>query len=164
VGHVVKYLFLLAMSLLSVALAAAMASGMCGTQGLEARKLARIMRDDSTSIIVLDLRGRQAYLAGTVPGAVDPGNSPEEFRLDARGGIVILVTEEGATDKNAEKWVKALCRRNIDARVLKGGVAAWLAAGLKLEKPEDRFVKPGTVPFVIPRGLCEMNEPAQVFE
>ena len=160
-GHIATYLFVLAISLSPLA---AMASVACGTQGLEARKLARIVHSKDANVIVLDLRGRRAYLTGTVPGAIDPGNSPEEFRLDARGGIVVLVTEKGAMDKNAEKWVKALCRSNIDVRVLKGGVAGWLAAGLKLEKPEDRFIRPGTVPFVIPRGLCEMNEPAQVFE
>lgn len=47
--------------------------------------------------------------------------------------------------------------------ILDGGMGAWLAHGGAVEQPGEAYVRPGTVPFTIPRGLCEMNTPAQEY-
>ncbi len=47
--------------------------------------------------------------------------------------------------------------------MLKGGVPAWQRARLAVEMPEQGLTRPGTVPFIIPRGICENETPIQVF-
>ena len=51
----------------------------------------------------------------------------------------------------------------FEAARLSFGLDAWRAAALPVEVPQSEFMRPGTVPFVIPRGICEMNEPAEVY-
>jgi hypothetical protein len=61
-------------------------------------------------------------------------------------------------------WDQRLVGFGYRVRALDGGLAAWRAAGLTVVRPEAGFARPGTVPFVIPRGLCEMNTPADRFD
>lgn len=110
--------------------------------------------------LVLDVRGTEAYRAGTVPGALDAGRDAAGFTPDGRGGAVVLIA--GASDA-LPGWRARLTAAGHAVYLLQGGMVAWRDAGLPLEFG-TRYVRPGTVPFVIPRGLCEMNEPAQVFE
>lgn len=110
--------------------------------------------------LLLDVRPRAEYLAGTIPGALDAGSDPEGFLPDARGGVVILLTAESTP---LASWHDRLSRFGYEVRILKNGMAAWRAAGLPVEVPQAEFVRPGTVPFLIPRGICEMNEPAEVY-
>ena len=111
--------------------------------------------------LVLDVRGRDAYLEGTVGDALDAGTDPAGFLPDSRGGDLVLILPEGAL---AEPWGTRLSDFHYRVYILAGGLTAWRAAGLPVQSPEESFVRPGTVPFVIPRGLCEMNEPAQAYE
>lgn len=111
--------------------------------------------------LVLDARGRDAYREGTIGGALDAGTDPAGFLPDSRGGEVVLILPEGIP---VEPWRRRLADFGYRIHVLTGGLAAWRTAGLPEERPAAAFVRPGTVPFVIPRGLCELNEPAQVFE
>lgn len=110
--------------------------------------------------LVLDVRGTEAYRAGTVPGALDAGRDATGFTPDGRGGAVVLIAD---TNDPLPGWRACLAAAGHAVYRLQGGMAAWREAGLPLEFG-TRYVRPGTVPFVIPRGLCEMNEPAQVFE
>lgn len=110
--------------------------------------------------LLLDVRPRSEYLAGTIPGALDAGSDPEGFLPDAQGGLVVLLTAESTP---LALWHNRLSAFGYEIRVLKNGMAAWRAAGLPVEVPQAEFVRPGTVPFVIPRGICEMNEPAEVY-
>jgi rhodanese-related sulfurtransferase len=111
--------------------------------------------------LILDVRGREAYLGGTIAGALDAGTDPVGFLPDSRGGEAVLIVPEGAA---SEGWRARLRRFGYRVLVLEGGIEGWRTAGFSVAMPEAGFVRPGTVPFVIPRGLCEMNEPAQVFE
>jgi len=117
--------------------------------------------DEPEPPIVLDVRGRAAYLQGTVAGALDAGTDPAGFLPDSRGGDAVLILAEGA---RLESWRARLTHHGYRVHVLAGGMPAWSVAGFSVERPEQGFVRPGTVPFVIPRGICELNEPAQVFE
>jgi rhodanese-related sulfurtransferase len=117
--------------------------------------------DDRDPPLMLDVRSRAEYLAGTVPGALDAGSNPDGFLPDSQGGVAVLVTTEATL---LEAWHARLSAFGYQVHVLDGGLPAWRAAGLPVEQPEPGFVRPGTVPFVIPRGICEMNEPAEVFK
>lgn len=111
--------------------------------------------------LILDIRGRSAYLEGTLSGALDAGTDPAGFLPDGRGGDVVLLP---ASNQDLEPWQARLADYGYQVYVLGGEVADWHAAGLLVESPEASFVRPGTVPFVIPRGICELNEPAEVFD
>ena len=118
--------------------------------------------DQAEPPLLLDIRGREAYLSGTLPGALDAGSNPAGYLPDNRGGEVVLITGV-PPPRNLAGWTRRLERVGHRVHVLAGGLAAWRAAGGEVVDPEESFTRPGSVPFVIPRGLCEMNEPAQVY-
>jgi rhodanese-related sulfurtransferase len=126
-------------------------------------ELARRLQASVDPPLVLDVRGRAAYLAGTIPGALDAGTEPAGFLPDGRGGAVVLVMSYPPDPERLAGWVRRLANAGHVVRLLEGGLPAWRRAGLAVETAHESFVRPGTVPFVIPRGLCEQNEPAQVF-
>ena len=111
--------------------------------------------------LILDVRGRVAYREGTIAAAMDVGQDPAGFLPDGRGGDVVLVLPEGAL---ADSWRARLVDYGYRVRVLAGGMQSWRAAGLPEEKPEVSYTRPGTVPFVIPKGLCELNDPSHSFD
>lgn len=108
--------------------------------------------------LILDLRDADAYSVGTIPGALRGGFDPEGFLPDGRGGTAVLI-EPGDAPRRAA-WARRLRGAGYTVLVLAGGFSAWRAAGLPVETPGG-FAVPGTTPFIIPRGLCEQNEPAQ---
>ena len=111
--------------------------------------------------LVLDVRGRAAYLDGTISGAVDAGQDPEGFLPETGGGDVVLVLPDEVA---VESWRARLADFGYRVLILDGGIETWRAQGLPEEKPEVSYTRPGTVPFVIPRGLCELNEPSHRFD
>jgi len=110
---------------------------------------------------MLDVRGRTIYREGSIPGALNAGTDPAGFLPDGRGGDVVLILAPGTL---VEPWRARLADYRYRVYLLAGGMSAWRAAGLPEEKPEMSYTKPGSVPFVIPRGLCELNEPSQSFD
>lgn len=111
--------------------------------------------------LLLDIRGRAAYLEGTLSGALDVGTDPAGFLPDSRGGDAVLIS---TSNQDLEPWQARLVDYGYRVHVLDGEIADWRAGGLPVVSPEESFVRPGTVPFVIPRGICELNEPAEVFD
>ncbi len=116
-----------------------------------------------TPPLVLDIRGRDAYLAGSLPQALNAGTDPAGFLPDGRGGDLVLITPQPLDEAQLQPWVKRLVNAHHRVWVLRGGIDAWRAAGLPLVETEQVYTRPGTVPFVIPRGLCEGAEPAQEY-
>lgn len=113
---------------------------------------------------VLDVRGRQAYLAGTLPGAFDAGTDPKGYLPDHSGDPVVLLTPDRLDPKQLATWTARLMDAGHPVWLLSGGMSAWAETGGDIELPDASYAKPGRVPFLIPRGLCEGGEPAQVFE
>jgi thiosulfate/3-mercaptopyruvate sulfurtransferase len=110
--------------------------------------------------LVMDTRGRAAYLEGSVSGALDVGPDPAGFLPDSRGGEAVLVLEPGA---DPTPWSERLIGFGYRVQALETGMPGWRAAGLPVATPESSFVRPGSVPFVVPRGQCEMTAPAESF-
>ena len=136
------------------------ASETAGLGSIDALALFRWL-DTPDPPLLLDVRGRKAYLSGSVPGALDAGKDPAGFLPDSRGGDVVLILAEGV---EPEPWRERLADFGYRVHILAGGMGAWRAAGFTVEKPAEGFVQPGTVPFLIPRGICELNEPAEVYD
>jgi len=114
--------------------------------------------------LIVDARGRDLYATGTVPGAVNAGRDPEGFLPTSGSGDLLLIVRKGASPSLKRAWVKRLSDYGYEVSILNGGFEAWQAAGLPVEIPASGYVKPGSTPFTIPRGLCEANTPAQVRE
>ena len=120
--------------------------------------------DSTRPPLILDIRGREKYLEGAIPGALDAGTEPAGFLPDNSGDfLVLIVTDSSAIDYIAP-WVARLHKAGHPVLVLDGGFISWRNSGRPIVQPEVSFTRPGTVPFLIPRGLCEGGEPAQVFE
>jgi thiosulfate/3-mercaptopyruvate sulfurtransferase len=143
------------------------AASACGEQRITAAQLDQALKDGvDTALVLFDTRSRQAFLSGTIPGAVGASTLQQKIdgpHEDRKGALFVIVTKEGLADSALQGWIKRLCDRKIDTYVLDGGIQGWRAQGFELEDPAERLTVPGTVPFVIPRGLCEMNEPVQEY-
>jgi thiosulfate/3-mercaptopyruvate sulfurtransferase len=131
--------------------------------------------------LLLDVRwsltgppGIDSYRAGHLPGAVfvdldqdlagPPGTTgrhplpePEQAtealrRLGVRTGGSVVVYDDGDASVAARAWWLLRWAGHDDVRVLDGGYAAWLAAGLPVVAGEPPAVPPGDV-VVRPGGM-----------
>ncbi|MEJ2530099.1 MAG: rhodanese-like domain-containing protein [Gammaproteobacteria bacterium] len=130
---------------------------------VSAREL-QVWLQESDPPLVLDVRSRSDYNAGTIVGALNGGVDPKGYLADGRGGRLVLLSQESADVAVIDAWVTRLTDAGHEVWLLQGGLAGWIKSGGAVETPEFSYSRPGSVPFLIPRGLCEMGEPAQVFE
>lgn len=114
--------------------------------------------------LILDVRGRAAYRAGTLAGALDGGVDPRGYLADGNGGRLVLLLPEDVDERVIDAWFTRLSNAGHQVWILEGGLAAWIESGGTIEIPESTYTRPGSVPFLIPRGLCEGGKPSQVFE
>lgn len=114
--------------------------------------------------LVLDVRGRADYNSGTIVGALNGGVDPLGYLADGRGGRLVLLTPDKTDAAVINAWVVRLVDAGHAVWILQGGLAGWIKSGGAIETPEFSYTRPGSVPFHIPRGLCEMGDPAHVFE
>lgn len=114
--------------------------------------------------LILDVRSRVDYNAGTIVGALNAGIDPKGYLADGRGGRLVLLIQHSANAAVINAWVARLTDAGHEVWLLQGGLAGWIKSGGVIETPEFSYTRPGSVPFQIPRGLCEMGEPAHVFE
>ncbi len=120
--------------------------------------------NNSDPPLVLDVRGRTAYRSGTVPSAVDGGIDPLGFLPGGGGDSIVLLMADKADAAIIDAWFNRLANAGHQVWILENGLSGWVEAGGEVVEPETVYTKPGTVPFVIPKGICEGNEPVQVFE
>ena len=120
--------------------------------------------DASEPPLVLDVRGRSKYRAGTLAGAFDAGIDPLGYLPDDSKDPVVMIIPVGADSVFIDAWFKRLTNAGHKVWILKKGLSGWVEASGQIETPEVTYTRPGSVPFIIPRGLCEGNEPAQIFE
>ena len=81
--------------------------------------------------VILDIRSKEAWLAGHINGAIhlpfselnESGKKTDKLRSHP----VIVAC---ATGSEATKAAAILQKKGLDARVLAGGMPAWVAAGL----------------------------------
>jgi len=154
--------------LLGLVIAAVLASSAAGAApdaatGISAAQLTELLEAGGDVPLVLDVRGLEAHREGTIPGALHVGMDPAAYLPTVSERIVVLVLPEPYTAAYLGAWVRRLGNAGYLVRRLEGGMPAWRAAGLPVSTPEHVYSRPGTVPFVVPRGLCEMEEPAQEF-
>jgi len=131
---------------------------------ISAVDLAAQLATSGKTPLVLDVRGLEAHRKGTIPGAVHVGTNPDEFQPPVAEVPIVLVLPEPYDPTYLRAWTTRLEDAGLSVRWLNGGVPAWRAAGFALASPKHEYSKPGTVPFIVPRGLCEMREPAQEFK
>ena len=114
--------------------------------------------------LILDVRGHQAYLEGTLPGAFDAGRDPLGYLPDGSGHPVVLLPPEVFDTARREAWTARLTDTGHPVWLLTGGITAWIEHRGAVEQPDVTYTQPGRVPFMVPKGMCEGGDPAQVFE
>lgn len=134
-----------------------------GWSTVSAKEL-QVWMQEADPPLILDVRGRADYNAGTIVGALNGGFDPKGYLADGRGGRLVLLMRGDYDADVLDAWVRRLIDAGHAVWVLQGGLAAWIKSGGAIETPEHSYTRPGSVPFLIPRGLCELGEPAQVFE
>lgn len=148
---------------LLILLAAPACAGQPALQTIDAQRLAAWL-DSPDPPLVLDVRGREAYLAGTLPGAFDAGIDPKGYLPDHGGNPVVLLAADTLDPERLAIWTAKLADAGHPVWLLTGGLTGWAEAGGTIVQPDAAYTRPGRIPFLIPRGLCEGGEPAQVFE
>jgi len=131
--------------------------------GITAESLLTWM-DTTNPPLVLDVRGRSAYRAGTLLGAFNAGIDPLGYLPDDTKDAVVMIIPVDAGPVFVDAWFKRLTNAGHEVWVLEKGLAAWVKAGGKIEKSEVSYIRPGSVPFVIPKGMCEGGEPSVIFK
>jgi len=101
-------------------------------KNLDADEVARLLKQDA--ILLIDVREPDEYAAGHIAGvhlvplsAFDPHSLPA-----SNGRAIVLHCRSGGRSAKAV----ALCQRaglSVDSH-LKGGILAWMAAGLPVER------------------------------
>ncbi len=130
---------------------------------VQAPELARWLGTAEDRLLVVDVRERAAYRTGTIPGALYAGSDPAGFLPDGRGGAVVLLISHPPDSQRLGDWVRRFGNAGHRVHVLEGGLPAWGRAGYTVETPQEYLARPGNVPFVIPRGICENKPPIQAF-
>ena len=120
--------------------------------------------DASAPPLVLDVRARSAYQAATVAGAQYAGRDPLGYLPDDSKVPVVLIIPGDAGPVIIEPWFERLSNAGHEVWILERGLTAWIEAGGQIEKPGVSYIRPGSVPFIIPKGLCDGSKPAQIFE
>lgn len=149
--------------LLTVVLLLPGTAGAVDLEPLEPAELAALLETPRPPLL-LDIRGAKTYRAGSLPGALDAGRDPEGFLPQAAKSEVVLLPAADTPDERLQAWAQRLGAKERRLYYLAGGVAAWQEAGHEVERHDQSYTRPGTVPFTIPRGLCEMNTPAKVYD
>ncbi|MCW8980426.1 MAG: rhodanese-like domain-containing protein, partial [Altibacter sp.] len=124
----------------------------------------QVWLDESDPPLILDVRGRADYHSKTIAGAMNAGVDPNGYLADGRGGRLVLLIRDEVNNENIAAWFSRLVNAGHEVWILQGGLAGWIEAGGATETPEFSYTRPGSVPFLIPRGLCEGGQPAHVFE
>lgn len=137
-------------------------SALDGWNNVDAEQLMKWLKQIQPPLL-LDIRGSQTYREGSIPEALNTGMDPAGFLPDGRGGPVVLIPPQPIDRQYLAAWIERLTDHRHVVYVLVRGLSAWRNAGGEVVNPEEIYVKPGTVPFVIPKGLCEGNDPAQEY-
>lgn len=96
---------------------------------MSAGELARTLEEAAGRTVPVDLRGEAAYAAGHVPGAVPAGNGS----MITGGEATLVLYGEDREEIARQLWL--LRRAGVsEVRILDGGIAAWQAAGGKMER------------------------------
>ncbi len=94
-----------------------------------------------TDVLIVDLAPSPAYRRGHIPGAAFAIRSRLADALPANpSGVIVLVSPDGALARFAAADVRDAT--GVEPRVLDGGTAAWINAGLPLESGEGRALSP----------------------
>lgn len=113
-------------------------------------------------MLIIELRGEDAAHATMIDGAMRPADIRDDEIPNPCLAVLVTGsdTEVAVIAATAARFRAAGCA----PRRLAGDADAWLAAGLTAPARPKGQRRPGEVPFIIPRGLCDRKEPAQVFE
>ena len=116
-----------------------------GTPLVSAEAVAeRWSRRSRENVMLFDVRTREEYLAGHVPGSVwVPGGQAVQATDDhmaVRTGWIVLICDGSGRSIMTAGWLKRMGFPHV--AVLEGGVVAWTRSGRALETGE-----PATIPF-----------------
>jgi rhodanese-related sulfurtransferase len=89
----------------------------------------------------IDIRDKDAWLEGHVPGALHAAGDQLEARMDDLAEDQLVVVVGDSAERSAEA-VSALRERGFDAAVLEGGVDAWRDEDFKLQPSDDPELSP----------------------
>lgn len=127
-------------------------------------RLAELIPSAGASLLVIDLRPADDYMAGTVAGALHGEPDPGEFVPPGDVREAVLLPPDDDHTGVADAWVERLASLGLRVMLLEGDPDAWRAAGVALQRPgPPSYADPGSVPFVVPRGICEHLPPVQEY-
>lgn len=126
-------------------------------------ELAALQATSDTPPFIIDLRPEADFSAGTIAGALHGESDPDAFAPPGHILETVLIPSTDADGAAVPAWAERLRQLGIRPFVLEGDPQHWLDAGVRMERPGPAYTDPGTVPFVVPRGICEHLPPVLQF-
>lgn len=123
------------------------------------QELAALQAAPGIPPVVIDLRPEADFAAGTVAGALRGEPDPGMFAPPGDIREAVLIPPPDADGAAVPHWADRLHQLGIRPLVLGGGPQGWRDAGVRMERPGPVYSDPGTVQFVVPRGICENLPP-----
>ena len=111
------------------------------------------------TVLTVDLRAEKAIGAAMFELA----RRPEAFSDIPNGCLAVLIIDDTVSRQDVADAVSLFGDRGCTVFRLAGNAADWVAARLAGKAKPRKRRGPGDVPFIVPRGLCERLDPAQVF-
>lgn len=113
-------------------------------------------------VLTVELRADTAIAVAMFPLA----QRPDAFTRDDIGAdcLAVFIIDDASAAEEVAAAAARFGAAGCELRRLSGDAAGWTAAGLAGPAAPRQSIRPGDVPFVIPRGLCEPGKPVQTFE
>ncbi len=111
------------------------------------------------TVLTIDLRAEKAIGAAMFELA----RRPEAFSDIPNGCLAILIIDGAVPRQDVADAISLFGNRGCTVFRLAGNAADWVATHLAGKARPRKRRGPGDVPFIVPRGLCERLDPAQVF-
>lgn len=140
------------------------ANGACATE-INAQVLSGQMEDPTLWLV--DIRSDEEKSTGVLDVAFSSDTDPDSLWIPARLKRLVLIASMPVPNNTQTAWQQFAEQRQIQLYWLTGLPDEWQRAGFILVFPHSEDINSTTeLPqqFIIPRGLCELADPAMVID
>lgn len=142
-----------------------LACGQTYAADIDAETLAQ--RQDEPSLWVIDVRSATEQAAGVPEIAFIVTTGPDSLRLPDKVTQLVIIAPLQISQDTVTAWNRYAEQHQLELLWLKGTSVDWQHGGLEMIRPVPQHIAPITTQpryFLIPRGICELADPAMVID
>ncbi len=126
-----------------------------------------LQRQDESTLWVIDIRSDIEQAAGVPEIAFIVTSGPDSLGLPDQVTELVVIAPLQISLETESTWNRYAEQHQLTLHWLKGTSVDWQNAGLELIRPDPQQTNSITSQpryFLIPRGICELAEPAMVID